>query len=162
QETPAYGDNDRSSIQVVDVASSALRPLTNHKFFDFTPVFSPDGTRVAYWWARGGDPNNGVAIYVTGVTGGEGIAATEGLDHSFFRALWMPDSKSLLVGAHEQTATALWIQPADGGAARKLDLGEVSPSWSYWVDMNVGRDGAIAFTGSEPQRPRELYYLSSA
>src|SRR5262249_43626230 len=111
QETPAYGDNDRSSIQVVDVASSALRPLTNHKFFDFTPIFSPDGTRVAYWYARGGDPNNGVAIHVTGIGGGEGIDVTKGLDHSFFRALWMPDSKSLLVGAHEQTATALWIQP---------------------------------------------------
>jgi len=28
--------------------------------------------------------------------------------------------------------------------------------------MNVGRDGAIAFTGSEPQHPKELYYMSSA
>src|SRR5689334_10201623 len=146
QETPAYGDNDRSSIQVVDVATGALRPLTGHKFFDFTPVFSPDGTRVAYWYSRHGDISNGTAIYVTGVNGGEGTDVTKSLDRSFFRALWMPDGKSLLVSGHDQTATAMWIVPADGGAARRLDLGEVSPSWAYWVDMNVGRDGAIAFT----------------
>jgi dipeptidyl aminopeptidase/acylaminoacyl peptidase len=72
----------------------------------------------------------------------------------------MPDGKSLLVSGHDADLTAIWLQPLNG-SPRKLDLGDISPSWSYWVDMNVGRDGAIAFTGSEPYRSRELYYMSS-
>jgi len=38
----------------------------------------------------------------------------------------------------------------------------VSPASSFWVDVNVGRDGAIAFVGSDPVRPAELYYMASA
>ena len=36
--------------------------------------------------------------------------------------------------------------------ASKLDIGEVNPSWSYWVDVSVGNDGAIAdYAGVEPE-----------
>jgi dipeptidyl aminopeptidase/acylaminoacyl peptidase len=38
----------------------------------------------------------------------------------------------------------------------------VSPASSFWVDVNVGRDGAVAFVGSTTTRPAELYYLPSA
>jgi len=161
QESPVYGDSDRTSIQIVDVATGNARALTKQVKFETTPVFSPDGSKVAYWYPRDNDPNNEVEIYVAPSAGGTAVDATRDIDRSLFRALWMPDGKSLLVGGHDATATALWIQPI-GGAAKKLDLGEISPSWSFWIDMNVGRDGAIAFTGSEPLHPRELYYMSSA
>jgi dipeptidyl aminopeptidase/acylaminoacyl peptidase len=161
QETPVYGDSDRTSIQIVDVASGTARPLTNHKLFDATPIFSPDGARVAYWYPRAGEPNNGVAINVNNASGGDSTDVTRDLNRSLFRALWMPDGKTLLVGGHDQAVTALWLQPLTG-PARKLDLGDISPSWSFWIDMMVGRDGAIAFSGSEPLHPRELYYMSSA
>ena len=36
----------------------------------------------------------------------------------------------------------------------------MTPSWDFSVDAHVGRDGAIAFAGSEPSRPTEIYYLS--
>jgi dipeptidyl aminopeptidase/acylaminoacyl peptidase len=161
QETPVYGDSDRTSIQIVDVATGNSRALTKQTKFESTPVFSPDGSKVAYWYPRDNDPNNEVEIYVANTSGGEAVDATRAIDRSLFRALWMPDGKSLLVGGHDAVSTALWLQPLDG-APRRLDLGDISPSWSYWVDFNVGRDGAIAFTGSEPLHPRELYYMSSA
>jgi len=161
QESPVYGDSDRTSIQIVDVATGNARALTKNVKFETTPVFSPDGSKVAYWFPRDNDPNNEVEIYVSPAAGGEAVDATQAIDRSLFRALWMPDGKSLLVGGHDAASTALWLQPL-GGAPRRLDLGDISPSWSYWVDMNVGRDGAIAFTGSEPLHPRELYYMSSA
>ena len=160
QETPVYGDNDLTRVHVVDVATGAARPLTKNAKFEFTPLFSPDGSRVAYWYPRDGDYAGVNDIYVVNASGGDPVDATRGIDRSFFRQLWMPDGKALLVSGHDATSTAIWLQPL-GGAARKLDLGEISPSWSYWVDMNVGRDGAIAFTGSEPYRARELYYMSS-
>ena len=36
------------------------------------------------------------------------------------------------------------------------------PSNPFWVDAAVGRDGAIAFCGSEPDHPGELYWMASA
>jgi len=52
------------------------------------------------------------------------------------------------------------VQPLSG-AAKKLSLGDISPSWSFWVEAFVGRKGDIAFTGSTPAQPSELYYLAS-
>ena len=72
----------------------------------------------------------------------------------------MPDGKALLTGGNDATRSSLWIQPLEGAALR-LDLGKINPAWLFWVDVTVGKDGAIAFTGSEAQRPTELYYLSS-
>src|SRR5205807_7426803 len=68
--------------------------------------------------------------------------------------------KSLLLGGHDGTSTALWLLPL-GGTAKRLDLGDVSPSWGFWIDVSVGSDGAVAFAGSTPDRPTELYYLAS-
>src|SRR6185369_5727553 len=56
QETPVYGDSDRTSVQIVDVATGNARALTKKTKFEFTPEFSPDGTRIAYWFPRDGDP----------------------------------------------------------------------------------------------------------
>jgi dipeptidyl aminopeptidase/acylaminoacyl peptidase len=72
----------------------------------------------------------------------------------------MPDGKSLLLGGDDRTRIAIWIQPL-GGNARRIDLGDVNPSWDQWVDATVGKDGAIAFAGSTPTQPTELYYLAS-
>ena len=86
---------------------------------------------------------------------------TRSIDHGMDRALWMPDGKSLLVGSNDSAHVSLYIQPVDG-APRRLDLNGVSPANSYYVDMNVGNDGAIAFTASSPLHPAELYYMASA
>jgi dipeptidyl aminopeptidase/acylaminoacyl peptidase len=75
-------------------------------------------------------------------------------------ATWLPDGKRLLVGGHDGTRTALWLQGLDG-SSRRLELGNVSPSWGFQVDASVGRDGAVVFAGAEPQRPSEVYYLST-
>jgi dipeptidyl aminopeptidase/acylaminoacyl peptidase len=72
----------------------------------------------------------------------------------------MPDGKSLWVSGDDGTRTVIWTQPLDG-AARKVDLGEVNPSWEVWVEANEAKDGAIAFAGSTPTQPTELYYLAS-
>jgi dipeptidyl aminopeptidase/acylaminoacyl peptidase len=73
----------------------------------------------------------------------------------------MPDGKSFLTGGHDSTTTGYWIVPADGGSVRRLDLGDVEPQWSFWIDASVAPNGTIAFTGSTPMHPRELYVLDS-
>jgi dipeptidyl aminopeptidase/acylaminoacyl peptidase len=54
----------------------------------------------------------------------------------------------------------VWLQPLDG-PAKKLPLGDISPAWAFWIDAYVGSRGEIAFAGSTPLRPSELYYMKS-
>jgi dipeptidyl aminopeptidase/acylaminoacyl peptidase len=160
QERPHDGDNDLTTVQVLDVATGKMRPLTDRKSLESVPCFSPDGSQVAYWYPRDGDANCIVETWVAPAAGGKGTCATAKLDRCLFHSVWMPDGKSLLVGGHDGTHVALWIQPVSG-EARRLDLGRVCPTWFYQMDAHVGRDGAIALTASEPDRPTELYYLEA-
>lgn len=161
QADPHFGDADRSTVQVLDVGSDSARALTGRSSFEGNGVYSPDGSQVAYTYPSEGDPNRGGDIYVTGAEGGAGRDLTGSLDRNIVWGTWMPDGQSLLVGAHDGTRVALWIQPL-AGPARRLRLGDVDPAWSFWIDASVGPDGAIAFAGSEPGRPSEIYYLPSA
>ncbi len=158
--SPFPGDASHSSVEILDVDSGHIRKLTSHTLFEGYGEFSPDGSQIAYWYPRDGDPPNDNAIYVTAATGGDGHEVGRSIDRDLFRAIWMPDGKSLLVGAHDGTRVALWRQPLEG-APEPLKLGDVNPTWFFWIDMNVGHDGAIAFTGSEPHRPTELYYMKT-
>lgn len=160
QKTPAYGDNDQTVVAIVDLATGAIRKLTNHPLVEGFPVYSPDGSQIAYEYNRDGDQNNELDVMVTPTAGGDLTDVTRTLDRDIVRAVWMPDGQSLLVGAHDGTRVALWLQPLKG-SARKLDLGDVDPAWGFWIDLSLGRDGALAFAGSTPKHPNELYYKSS-
>jgi dipeptidyl aminopeptidase/acylaminoacyl peptidase len=161
QEHPHQGDSDLTTLQVLNVETGETRKLTKHEKFESFALFSPDGSRVAYWYPFDGDPNNQIEIFVTQTTGGDGSDATRSIDRDIQRVIWMPDGNSLLVGGHDGTTTSLWLQPLSG-SPKKLPLGDISPSWAFWVDAFVGRKGEIAFTGSTPSHPSELYYMGSA
>jgi len=139
------------NVQRVVVADGSIAPLTgvggNH------PEFAPNGGAVAS--LTGGN----VSVVRAGET--EAVNVTESIDRGLARALWLPDGKTLLVGGNDSERVSLWLQPVDG-PARKLDVGDLSPTSSFYVDMNVGQDGAIAFTASSPTWPTELYYMPSA
>jgi len=160
QEAPEPGDGDETTVQVLDVRTGKTRKLTSHTHVESTAIFSPDGSQVAYWYTKDGDLNNQNEVFVTSTSGGDGSDVTAGIDRNVLRTIWMPDGKSLLVGGHDGLGTAMWIQPI-GGAARKLNLGDIEPSWSFWVDTMVGPKGDIVFTGSTALHPGELYYMSS-
>jgi dipeptidyl aminopeptidase/acylaminoacyl peptidase len=161
QEHPHFGDADLSTLQILNVETGEIRKLTNREKLESFGLFSPDGSQLAYWYPRDGDPNNVNEIFVTPASGGNGVDLTLGLDRNLYRAIWMPDGQSLLVGGHDGTSVALWLQPLKG-KARKLSLGDVNPAWLYWVDAAVGPKGEIAFAGSTATHPSELYYMPSS
>ncbi len=160
QETAEPGDGDMTTLQMLDVDSGKMRKLTSHTHLESAGVLSPDGSQVAYWYNKDGDANNQVEIFVAPTSGGDGTDVTRGIDRDIQRAVWMPDGKSLLVGGHDGTGTSLWLVSLDG-SAKKLDIGDLEPSWSFWVDMMVGSKGDFAFTASSANHPAELYYMSS-
>ena len=160
--TPHSGNGNQRIIQLLNVADGTVRPLTGRKMLEGYPSFSPDGSQVSYWYPRQGNTMNINEIWTTSMAGGEGKNLTPTLDRDVFRTIWMPDGKTLLLGGLDGNRTSLWLQPLKGGSARKLALGEVSPAWSFWVEVGVSRQGGIAFIGSSPDQPSELFYMASA
>jgi dipeptidyl aminopeptidase/acylaminoacyl peptidase len=158
--TPHSGDVLEATVQVLDVATGRMRALTGRDHSEGQPVFSPDGSQISYWHPRDGDSGNLNEIHIAPAVGGAGKSITRAIDRNMARSIWMPDGKSMLVGANDGTRVSLWLQPLDG-TARKLDLGNLTPSSSFWVDVAVGKDGSVAFTATDPMRPAELYYMSS-
>ncbi|MBV9886686.1 MAG: S9 family peptidase, partial [Acidobacteria bacterium] len=169
QEHPQFGDADLTTLQIIDIDSGAMRRVTTHEKFESFGLFSPDGNKIAYWYPRDSDPNNQIEIVVaptpaaSGGSPADGTLATGAIDHNIARVIWMPDSNSMLVGGHDATQVSMWLQPLAANAQpKKLNLGDISPAWAFWVDAFVGRKGEIAFTGSTPTQPSELYYMASA
>src|SRR5580698_7240514 len=161
QEHPQFGDADQTTLQIVDIESGAMRRVTTHEKFESFGLFSPDGMKIAYWYPRDSDPNNQIEIVVTPTPAAsgspaDGAIATGAIDHNIARVIWMPDSNSIIVGGHDATQVSMWLQPLGASAntaaaaPKKLNLGDISPAWSFWVDAFVGRKGEIAFTGSTP------------
>jgi dipeptidyl aminopeptidase/acylaminoacyl peptidase len=158
QADPHFGDFDKSVVAILDVDSGQIRQLTKRASFESFGLFSPDGSKIAYWFPRDGDSNNENEIFVAPSTEGEGTDLTHALDRNVQRSVWMPDSKSLLLSGDDGTRRAIWIQPIEG-SAKKIDLGNAVPYWDW--SETVGKDGSIAFIGSTPTQPTELYYLAS-
>ena len=148
----AGGGGGRGGTQIIKLADGSIQPLGvpgTHP--QVSPsgdaILSMNGGNVTVWTGNGTPPRN----------------LSQAIDRNLARALWLPDGNSFLVGGNDSERVSLWVQPVtgDGGAARKLDLGDLSPSSSFYVDMNVSRTGAIAFSGTSPTRPAELYYMPS-
>jgi dipeptidyl aminopeptidase/acylaminoacyl peptidase len=160
--SPHSGDFSRSTIQLIDVATGAITAPGGGTRTEGYPTFSPDGKQLAYWYARNGDAGYGRDAFVVPVTGGTPRNVTAPIDRNMARTFWSSDGRSFLVGANDDRRVSLWQVPLDAGAPRKLDLGGVSPNSGFWVDMSYGANGAIAFVGTTPARPAELYYMSTA
>jgi dipeptidyl aminopeptidase/acylaminoacyl peptidase len=145
---------------LLEVDSGNLKPATGRTRNESQPLFSPDGTRLAHWYPRDGESKNVNEIYVGPANGGDTVSITRALDRNTQRCIWMPGGRSMLVSANDGTGTALWIQPLEG-PAKRIDMGRVVATTGFWLDASVGPKGEIAVTGSEPDRPAELYYLAT-
>lgn len=155
-------DGYLAQIAILDTQTGAVHALTSHGKYESVPEYSPDGKHIAYWYPFGGDPAAENDILVAPASGGNGTDVTaQSIDTNVVRALWLPNSQSLLVAGHSGIDAALWTQPLDG-AAKRIALGNVQPDQFFWLDASVSTTGAIAFTGSTPTDPSALYYMASS
>jgi len=118
------------------------------------PKFAPSGGALAFQRARGGDLNNGNAVYVA--RGGRVLDITADMARDIGGFEWLPGGRSLLLAGPLGARSVMWEKPLDG-PARVLDLGGVQPSRG----MSVSGDGAVAFVGSTSGQPGDLYYMAS-
>jgi dipeptidyl aminopeptidase/acylaminoacyl peptidase len=157
--SPLSGDAEHTQIELLDVATGEFHALTGRTLLEAYPLISPDGAHVAYWYAQDGkgwDENEARVVSIRG-SDDRSLTVPE-IDRNIERVLWTADSRAVLVGGNDATTLGLWLKPLDG-PARRLDIGNITPTTLYWVDINLGPSDALAFTGSTPERATELYYM---
>ena len=108
-------------IHVGDPATGATRPITTSEEFEVNPIFSPDGTRIAFM--RGKLNTDAVVVVVDSDGSHERVVFPRGGDAMFVGVFsWTPDGLAILVGA-DSPDTEYW----DGilALADAAGLGEV-------------------------------------
>jgi dipeptidyl aminopeptidase/acylaminoacyl peptidase len=166
--SPLSGDAELTSIQVLDIATGQSRALTTRTTLEQYPSISPDERHVAFWYPRDGKQwqENEINVVdfnpavIAPIPAASEKVLTTAIDRNEARSIWMPDGKTLLVGANDADTVSLWMQPLEG-PAHKLNLDGVTPNSSFWVDVAVGPSGQLAFTGTTPQHPAELYLMAT-
>jgi dipeptidyl aminopeptidase/acylaminoacyl peptidase len=158
-------DQSWSRVALVDVASKAVRPLTGRSMWEGSPLFSPDGTHIAYLYSDGDEQVNLTKLYVTTPRGGPGHVASAGLDRNVSGLVWSHDSQSLLIAVPDATTNAFYRQPLRG-AAQRLDVGTITPGSPLTTTGGAGtpdltnavsEGGTLAFVASSTMQPPELY-----
>jgi dipeptidyl aminopeptidase/acylaminoacyl peptidase len=158
QETPSTGDQLLARVQVLDVASGAIRSLTGDTTLEGYPKLSPDGAHVAYWRSRDAHAWEFQDVWLAPFAGGAGHDLSARLEANVYGSWWAPDGKSLIVGANTGTTVGLWRLALDGSSVR-IPMERVMPANGYWVDLDVGPRGEIAFVGQTKTDPSELYLI---
>src|SRR5690606_29827032 len=100
----------QSDIYAVDVATGAVRQLTDRSGPDTNPVVSPDGRYVAY---TGHDWTDDTFIesrlYVMEIDGSNPRVLTEELDRSPGGLFWAPDGSGIYFGASSEGTRNLYF-----------------------------------------------------
>jgi dipeptidyl aminopeptidase/acylaminoacyl peptidase len=158
--TPYSGDLPQRTLYRLEVNTGNMETITKNNSLQSNAVYSPDGNKICYWFKKNGNSEDINQIWVAGKAGENASCFSASLDRDLYRAVWMPDGKSLIAGGHDDNKTSLWELTPDG-KYRKIDLGNICPYWSFWLEISVSSNGRIAFVGTEPDRPSELYILNS-
>ncbi len=116
QEWSIEKNKSTTNLWLVEPSGGAPRRLTTSQANDGAPVWSPDGSRIAFTSKRGDDES--VALYVLPLTGGE---AEKVLDWPFAVASpkWLPEGRSVVVATTVIPELAGHLAPADLAAMRK-------------------------------------------
>lgn len=140
-------------VHVVDADGSDERNLTRSENDEYTPVWSPDGSRIAFTREVGEED---AEIFVMDADGSEVTQVTDTPGANFIPS-WSPDGSQIAftqITHIENFNTRLGVVDVDTGEVRILtteEVGGVTPTWSPEGDY-------IAFTGHRTMRDRTASY----
>jgi Tol biopolymer transport system component len=107
-----------SWIALLSFADLTTRPLTSppQQERDVTPVFSPDGSQLAF--ARGSIGGWGKDLFVVPIKGGEPRRLT--FDNASRFPAWTPDGRYIVFCSRRGGPESLWRIPASGGTPQPV------------------------------------------
>jgi dipeptidyl aminopeptidase/acylaminoacyl peptidase len=163
-------DQSYSHVALIDVTAKSVRSLTGRTMWEGSPLFSPDGTHIAYAFSNGDPQVSLTQLYVTTPAGGRGYAISAPLDRNVGSATWSHDSQSLIAVFPDRTTNALYRLPFRGSPQR-LGVGDLTPGIPGTTtgaadapDLTsaIAGDGTIAFVATSTAQPPELFARSPA
>jgi eukaryotic-like serine/threonine-protein kinase len=147
-----YGEQE--DLYIVGVDGEGLFGLTNDKFRDRSPRWSPDGTRIAFFSNR----NDAYELYTIRPDGSGLKRHTE--VGEYLGAVWAPDGQSLV--ARSNIDKLPWRIPLDGSPAellseRQLSIYDWAPDGSFLAGFQQGGQVQGTFLlapefGSDPRK----------
>lgn len=143
----SWGDCDEpfANLYSAAPAGGSVQRLTNDQAQETQPARSPDGTEIAYVWARA------TGLSCAGCSDGIRIASADGApirtltdpqDCTFDDSpTWSPDGATILYSETTcNTGGELFTMPATGGAAKDLGIAGTTPAWGPTRIAYVGSD----------------------
>jgi dipeptidyl aminopeptidase/acylaminoacyl peptidase len=143
--SPDPGDGGTADVSVVAVADGKVRPLVTQPGPDAGPVFSPDGSRVAFAsaMAREGDYYRNSRIAVVPRAGGTPESLTEAFDEDPSLLDWGPGGIWMMAG--RRTETGLFRLDPDTKAVALVPLETTPIAFAFAFDRAFEH---VAFVGS--------------
>ena len=109
-------DSGNRDIWLVEVTGGTLTRFTSHPANDWRPVWSPDGTQLAF--ASDRDGLSAVYRKAADASGPEVLISTAAVPGNRFPDDWSEDGRLLAVhSSTPETALDVWVVPNDGGKA---------------------------------------------
>jgi dipeptidyl aminopeptidase/acylaminoacyl peptidase len=134
---------NRSNIYTVDVATGAMRKLTDVAGAWSTPKISPDGRRIAYrGFTQLDDAYHVEDLYVMSVDGTDARKITSSLDRDVGDIGWASDNGGFYFTVEDHGTSNIHYASA-AGADRAVTAGE-----HMLTGLNVGPGGAVAIRSS--------------
>jgi dipeptidyl aminopeptidase/acylaminoacyl peptidase len=158
---PTANDNDeyKAAVELIDVKTHSSKAITPQLLLGGTLAFSPDG-HIAYLSPRDNTRVNAFEVQVVTATDTTPTLWMQSVDREIAGLRWMSDG-SMLAGGLDRTHVGLWLQAPNGQAAQ-LKLGDANPECERQrCDFSVSISGSIAFAGAEPDRPTDIYVMTT-
>jgi Tol biopolymer transport system component len=147
-------------IWTIDLARSVPSRFTFHQADDANPVWSPDGTKIAFSSQRDGL----AAIYLKDSSGAQEQRLQKAGENG--RATgWSPDGRFLMY-TNGEDAPVLWtladpLDPAKRTAAPYLDgQGQYGVMHGQFAPGTAGAPRWVAYTSTDAKRPPEVFVQS--
>jgi Tol biopolymer transport system component/DNA-binding winged helix-turn-helix (wHTH) protein len=115
-------EDNPSSLVSLSLETLRTKPVTfpmNSWDGDYSPAFSPDGTKIAF--VRGTDVGSR-DVYIVETTGGEPVKLTAG--HQQIHGLaWTVNGNAIVFSSNAGGGVSLWRVPVSGGEPQRLPFG---------------------------------------
>lgn len=148
-----------SEIYEVSVADGVIKPLTNRKGPDSSPVISPDGKQIAYLGFDDREQGYQVTrLHLMNRDGSSTRVVSGELDRDVADPVWSQDGSGLYFQYDDRGNTKIGFISLDGKMQTLAkDLGGVSTGRPYASGtFSVSDKGRFAYTQSRPDHPADV------